>query len=180
MIGSAALNAVQLESAPITGKLHYQGVVRFTNRNTLSAAREIMDAAMLGGCHLEICKGTFDQNLEYCSKPNRVAGPWYLGDVRAPDPEAENDRNPRNKAVPVQSNGRIDLTRLEVPVDFRFVTVIWGPPAIGKSYVAQLICSYIGGGTYNVPGKAKNSNGRWIGDYQGENCAIIDEYDFDR
>lgn len=177
--GMVKLACVQLERAPETGRLHYQGVVRFNDRLTLGAAIDAMKHSNLAGCHLEPTKGSFQDNLNYCSKSDsRMAGPWYLGDVSHPE---EVDIEDKPQLQRSQSKTAADLSQYInlVPPKWRFITVCWGPPAIGKSYIWGLIGEYIGGGVYKVPAKAKNSNGRWVGDYKGEQMAIIDEYDYD-
>jgi len=219
--GKIDLAVVQLERAPNTGHLHFQGCVKFKQPRTLSAAISIFGTTKLHGralpshrarahahlpllidlvcdgpcvwmrlarmtlslkhewdsnsnrplrhvvgAHLELCKGKWTDNVEYCTKQSsRVAGPWYLGDCSHPE------------AVDLELTAPPSFDHL--PPNWRFVTLCWGPPAIGKSRVWSLICDYVGGGTYHVPGKAKNSSGRWLGDYRGEHCAIIDEFDFD-
>lgn len=167
------LAVCQCESCPDTGRRHYQGAIRFRARLTLTAAKAACDELGLPGCHLEIMRGRFDHSISYCTKPDtRVSGPWYFPDQAAchAADSLELDR----------SGSEASLQSFEdLPPRWRFITCCWGPPAIGKSYIWSIIGAYIGGGVYKVPAKAKNSNGRWIGDYKGEQTAIIDEYDFD-
>lgn len=135
---------------------------------TLSRAISIFGTTLLAGSHLELSRGKWSENVKYCTKQSsRVAGPWFVGDCTDP---ADVDLRERREDEP-------DFSCL--PANWRFITVCWGPPAIGKSRVWNIIFEYVGGGIYNVPGKAKNSSGRWLGNYNGEQCAIIDEFDFD-
>lgn len=74
----------QLERAPSTGRLHYQWYIRFTNAVPLSRVAKLFDSVCGGvrsGVHCEICKGTEDQCVAYCTKEDsRVAGPWQFGE----------------------------------------------------------------------------------------------------
>lgn len=113
------------------------------------------------------------ENVQYCTKAeSRVAGPWTVGDMSG-DPDAVDRAEDALDVVSVSDNYD------DLPPKWRFITVCWGPPAIGKTRVWNLIGEYVGGGVYHVPGKAKNSSGRWVGTYNGEQTAIIDEFDYD-
>lgn len=52
------------ETAPTTGCVHYQGYVVFTNGKSLKAAKKKISPR----CHLEVSKGSAEQNRKYCSK----------------------------------------------------------------------------------------------------------------
>lgn len=70
----------QLEKAPETGRLHYQGFVMFAQPKSLSQVK----AVLAPGSHCDNCKGTPKQNIEYCSKPDsRVEGPFSFGEAPA-------------------------------------------------------------------------------------------------
>lgn len=59
-----------------TGRLHYQCFVYFKNEKSLRACKEHLPP----GVHLEVCKGTVDDNYDYCTKEDsRVDGPWEYG-----------------------------------------------------------------------------------------------------
>jgi len=51
------------EVAPTTGTPHLQGWVSFENAKSLSAVR-----GLLPGCHIEIMRGSYEDNDLYCSK----------------------------------------------------------------------------------------------------------------
>ncbi len=58
------------------GTPHLQFVVRFYEKKALRFL-----TANFPGCHCIYPKGTFKQNLQYCTKEDtREAGPWILGD----------------------------------------------------------------------------------------------------
>lgn len=72
----------QLEKAPATGQLHYQGYVRLSASVTLSYFRSVFGNLKP---HLEICKGNEKQNIEYCTKDeSRQGGPWEYGERANP------------------------------------------------------------------------------------------------
>lgn len=63
----------QTETAPATGHLHIQGYVRFNERTRVKRAREIL---RIPKAHMEVCKGTEEQNRAYCTKEeSRAPGP---------------------------------------------------------------------------------------------------------
>ncbi len=67
----------QLEKAPTTGTVHYQGYVMFTH-----AVRKTEAIIRLGGGHVSVrmANGNSDQNIVYCTKDeSRIAGPWEHG-----------------------------------------------------------------------------------------------------
>ncbi len=48
------------EICPTTGKKHYQGYVYYKSQRSLKSSKK-----MLGECHHEAVKGTFEENLKY-------------------------------------------------------------------------------------------------------------------
>lgn len=67
--------AWQLEKAPETGTLHYQGYICFKNPVRLNALKKYCARA-----HWDARKGTHDQALAYVTKVDtQVEGPWTLG-----------------------------------------------------------------------------------------------------
>lgn len=69
----------QLEKAPSTGALHFQGYVRY--RNAVAPSRLV---SLLRHSHVEVAKGSEQQCVDYCSKDEtRVAGPWVFGERSA-------------------------------------------------------------------------------------------------
>jgi len=72
----------QFELAPTTKKLHWQGYVEFKDRIRLSAAIKRIHGpkGVLEGAHIEVAKGTAEENKTYCTKDeSRVMGPWEWG-----------------------------------------------------------------------------------------------------
>lgn len=131
---------------------HLQGVIRYKQRVSLSIIKAAFNG--LGSFpHLELMKGSYVQAKAYCMKnETRVLGPWQEGTEIDDSQFLASERN---------------------------VLLIFGPPKTGKTYIARLIADYVGPDSlYNVPGKAKNSAGRWLGDYRGQPIAVIEEFNF--
>lgn len=63
----------EVETAPTTGRKHIQGYVRMKERRTISVLKLMMRCSEL---HLEIAKGSEQQNREYCTK-DRAKGAEY-------------------------------------------------------------------------------------------------------
>lgn len=71
-------NIMQLERAPTTGTLHFQGFIQLNEK--LGRKKLIELVPWLMGAHLEGTKGTDFEGRNYCAKSQtRVAGPWEYG-----------------------------------------------------------------------------------------------------
>nr|QLM02669.1 satellite replication initiator protein [Parsley severe stunt alphasatellite 2.1] len=56
---------------------HLQGFIQLKERLTFKKMKELIP-----GAHLELCKGTVQENMNYCSKEDsRVEGPWEYGEL---------------------------------------------------------------------------------------------------
>lgn len=76
----------QLEKAPTTGHLHYQGYVRLSAPRGFSYVRALLPA----GVHWELAYSTHEKCVAYCKKDeSRVDGPWEYG--WEPEPGKRND-----------------------------------------------------------------------------------------
>lgn len=66
----------QFEKCPQTNKIHVQGYIQFKRK-----CRGITKLQkLLGSCHVETAKGTLEDNITYCNKPDtRLAGPFAYG-----------------------------------------------------------------------------------------------------
>lgn len=74
----AAFIIWQLERAPSTNYLHFQGYIRMQNACTIGQVKALFPNEV----HLEQSKGTEEQNIEYCSKQeSKIDGPWTLGNM---------------------------------------------------------------------------------------------------
>lgn len=64
-----------LEQCPDTGNLHYQGYMEFPNQISNTTLKEIHNS-----WHIEPARGSYERNIEYCSKNyTHIAGPWTRG-----------------------------------------------------------------------------------------------------
>lgn len=145
-----------LERCPKTLRIHAQGTARSSTSCTVTGWKKLLDALGAPGAHIELAKGTWQQNLAYTSKSDtHYLGPFDYaldGDISSP------------------SSGSAESSN-------RTVIVCCGPPKIGKTYIWKIIASYIGT-VYLVPARSKNSVGRWIGAYDGQDVAIFEEFDY--
>lgn len=72
----------QLEEAPKTKQLHFQGYTRFKKPMSLQSLKALFLPHVP---HFSACKGSEQQNIAYCSKAeSRVDGPWSFGELGAP------------------------------------------------------------------------------------------------
>lgn len=72
----AAFVIWQAERAPTTNYEHYQGYIRLKNPCTFNTVKALFPTQV----HLEVSKGTEQQNIDYCSKEeSRISGPWQFG-----------------------------------------------------------------------------------------------------
>lgn len=74
---SATYLIYQLEKAPETERLHYQGYVEFKECLRMG---EVKKRFGLNNIHLEPRRGTQKQAIDYCSKTDsKIKGPWIFG-----------------------------------------------------------------------------------------------------
>lgn len=68
----------QLELAPETGRLHFQGYLECMGQQTMSRIEALPFFA--GRTHLSVRRGTQSQAIAYATKGDtRVDGPWFYG-----------------------------------------------------------------------------------------------------
>ena len=78
----SVLSAVfQLEKGENTGYEHWQVFLRFKNQKRFSTLKSQLTKKGLKTAHIESRKGTVEQAVKYCSKPEtRLDGPYFFGD----------------------------------------------------------------------------------------------------
>ena len=78
----SVLSAVfQLEKGENTGYEHWQVFLRFKNQKRFSTLKSQLTKNGLKTAHIESRKGTVEQAIKYCSKPEtRLDGPYFFGD----------------------------------------------------------------------------------------------------
>lgn len=76
----------QYEEAPTTGQRHIQGYMVFDNARTGASISKLLENWGGAKPHLEVARGSSEQNLDYCTKPEtRVNGtqPFIFGEPPA-------------------------------------------------------------------------------------------------
>lgn len=177
----------QLERAPDTGKLHFQGYVEFKRSTKMGGVKKALGSDTV---HLEPRQGTRDQARGYCMKEeSRVDGPFEFGqyveseqgkrsdlDTVADDIKAKmkfQDIIMRNLNAGIRYfNGierawRIYNEKARDPNERVYNYIIHGDAGVGKSRFAY----YKWPEAYNayMPG--------WWQGYTGQEAAIYDDFD---
>lgn len=178
----------QLERCPSTGRVHYQGYVRFDIKCRIRRAKAIMGSDTI---HLERRKGTHEQAKEYCTKVgSRIAGPWLSG----VDPQGGGKRSDLAEVTaalylgtPLRTimhdepqlycqyrQGLRDIAADSLRTrarDWRALEVIvnWGDAGTGKTRAAV----ERGGDDYFI---LDHSERVWFDGYAGEKTLIIDDF----
>lgn len=94
----------QREAAPETGRLHWQGYAAFKTKRTLVRVKELLGS---GSIHLEVARGTPEDNRRYCSKESTgVVGTFCeFGEL----PGGKGERNDLRRFVAaVEANPQLD------------------------------------------------------------------------
>lgn len=172
----------QLEKGE-NGTPHFQGYIQFRRSVRQSYLKKLMPTA-----HLEISKGTHEQNKKYCTKEDdRLEGPWEVG-----EPTTQGRRNDILELKRKIMEGKDDKTMLEEHPDLwlryehkfmkmrrllnvypvrnwkTIVTYVYGPPGFGKTYYAEQ-------NTKNAYWKS-NATEKWWDGYIGQEDVVLDEY----
>lgn len=180
----------QLERAPDTGRLHFQGYLVFND-----SVRMGLVSRLLPGAHLEQAKGDAQQNTEYCTKQeSRVDGPWSVGNIGRTGKGKRNDLLDVQEAIK-QGKSEKEISEEHFGVWLRHhnaiskyiimhnkredqapdVIVLCGPTGTGKTRAAwELGTSYDNDGRVAYP--YMWSGGKWFSDYAGERCVVFDEF----
>jgi hypothetical protein len=164
------------------GTVHLQGYVQFTSGKTLSAVSTLLPRA-----HLEVAKGTAQQNYVYCTKDGEIV--WEDGslptDGGAEGAAAEKNRWAKAKEQAMAGDfdaidpqiywahystmKRIYKDHQPTPADADGTTGHWyyGAAGAGKSRAARA----------NFPGAYLKMCNKWWDGYQGQPDVIIDDVD---
>lgn len=176
------------EEAPTTGTKHLQGFMVFTERKYMSWIIGKLDERI----HLEVAKGSIEQNRVYCSKTGRFE---EFGVPPLEQWEAANkaNQNKWDSARQAAKRGRFEEIPSDLWLKYRkafeqeyqdeqinkqvpfdnlrdHFLWIWGKPGTGKSYVAREIAKELFDGDPFL----KQVNKWWTG-YRGQSVVIIEE-----
>lgn len=171
----------QLERGEETNTPHFQGFVCFTHPVAMATAKATLES---GRYHLEIMRGTIEDSIRYCSKPDgRLRGPYQYGEQ--PRQGARNDLKEVAEAIRGGASMR-DLAESHPHQIIRYarglqclasycstprswvmdVAVYWGPTGSGKSRRAN----------EELPGAYWKPAGPWWDGYDGQEDVIIDDF----
>lgn len=169
---------------------HYQGYMVLKSNHKLPGVKKILAC---DSAHLEVCHGTHDQCIAYCTKEEtRIAGPWEHGDSKAC---GQGKRNDVSAALEHLQQGGVKRLLSEMPEfvlshgakvqkyieiksmydaaakEYREISVIFvhGPTGLRKT---SKIYEYFGEQLY---GLFKTNNAWWWQGYVGEKVLLIDD-----
>lgn len=163
------------------GTPHFQGYIKFKHAKTLKSVKKILgDRA-----HLEVARGSPQQNYEYCSKQGNFITRGELPRCKAEGGRMEQDRweaarmaalEGRYEDIPADiyiryqsSLKRIRMEDQPKPKDLKTMEYyglwLWGKPRVGKSHYVRTTFPE----AYN---KGKN---KWWDKYTGQKHVVIDE-----
>lgn len=166
--------AFQLESAPATGYLHYQGYLELRNKNRHTYVQSHLKKDDLHFEFLEKANGEPRQAWAYSTKlETRVAGPWTWGEARESEKSNKSDlfvkaikagatdrelcdmfpglmvRGPQNAQRIREIYGiPTDEPERTTPLE---VYIFYGPPGVGKSEFARAQAKLAGYKPYVLP-----------------------------
>jgi len=162
------------------GTPHLQGFVIMKNVARLSSMKKMQQAA-----HWEICKGSWEQNYDYCTKDGDFT---EFGEKPKTKGQKGADEKLRwSEALTAAKEGRyndidVDIRmryyktckevhkdHMQKPKDADGTTGvwIWGPPGTGKSKSARK----------DYPGAYLKGQNKWWDGYQEEESVIMDDFD---
>lgn len=169
------------ETCPTTQKKHIQGYICFENTKTMEAVKKVFRKKTM---HLEISKGTPEQNRTYCIKEgNYIETGLMANPGKRTDLDKVRDMVKEGKGmkdiIAVASNyqcikmAEVVLKYVEEKRNWKTETTwIWGKSGTGKTRQAME--------TLGIDCYVKNNNtGKWWDAYDADENVILDEVDYD-
>lgn len=180
----------QVERAPKTGTIHLQGYVHWANAKSFKTVARLFPTA-----HLEIARGTVDENTEYTGKEEtRVSGPWQFGAKPVQGKRSDiidfceqfiakrgriDFHDPINARMLFLHPSGINSLRREIAKPPRSVSeplevlVLWGPAGSGKT--RWVFDNFLLDSIYMFP--APSNRVLWADGYVDQPVAVIDDFD---
>ncbi len=167
-----------LEEAPTTGHKHIHLYTHFTNAYKIN--KKILDL----GVHIEICKGSPQQNIDYIEKDGNILdefgkrpkqGMRTVGELKKITNPDDLNYNEYNTWTKIHNKMKSRLNINDVYKDIK-VYYIFGPSGIGKSKKAIEIIKE-NQNKYGIEyNNVSYSNNFWIGVEDDCNIAIFDDF----
>ncbi len=172
------------EKCPDTDRLHDQGFVQFTTPCSLKVAQKRLG---LGNAHMEICRGSCEENDAYCKKDGDF---WFRGEYKSMGQRVDVDEV---RMLLEDSTPMLEVARANFPLfcrsyrafqtfetlvaeeqrrEWRKVTtiVLAGTSGCGKTRLGMRYSPFkIQGGT--------EKDLQWWDGYGGQKTLLIDEFD---
>lgn len=169
-----------LEEAPTTGHKHIHLYTHFSNAYRIS--KKILDL----GVHIEICKGSPKQNIEYIEKDGNILDEFgkrpkqgmktvkELKNINNPDDLNWNEYNTWKKIHNDMENDKYDIDIDDLYKEVK-IYYIFGPSGIGKTEKSKQIVRDNKNKYGNKINMVKYENGFWTG-IGNTKIAIYDEF----
>ncbi len=169
-----------LEEAPTTGHKHIHLYTHFSNAYRIS--KKILDL----GVHIEICKGSPKQNIEYIEKDGNILDEFgkrpkqgmktvkELKNINNPDDLNWNEYNTWKKIHNDMENDKYDIDIEDLHKEVK-IYYIFGPSGIGKTEKSKQIVRDNKNKYGNKVNMVKYENGFWTG-IGNTKIAIYDEF----
>lgn len=170
----------QKEKCPSTGKEHFQTYVQMKKKTYFTEMKKLF-----GDVHMEIAKGSPDENVAYCNKSDsRIEEGKTFGVLHK-----QGERNDLNEAYSLAKEGKFQNIEASTAIKYSRglkwvyelyckpvrrdnlkVIVFIGEPGSGKSYLAHRL----------YPNAYVKPSGAWFDGYMNEKEVIMDEFNCEK